>query len=94
MTFQDALNEVIANKVVVSRRIYYHAHDYGDYNKPWSQWLRIRLDDDPVSSDALIYFETRNFDETTQEWIGEWGEDNISQADIQAHDWEVVRVLP
>lgn len=46
MTFNEAINEVIYNNNIVWRQAYYHEHDYGDYDRPWSEWKRIRMEDD------------------------------------------------
>jgi hypothetical protein len=95
MTFIEAISEVLTNKTIVWRRAHEFEDDYDRPFKsqrpptPWSEWLRIRLDDDPTDFDALVFFETNNRDDVNGTWILEWKEDNISRADILAEDWEI-----
>jgi hypothetical protein len=62
----------------------------GKSPEPWSSWMRIRLDDDRVDFDALIYFESNNRDDTTGDWFMKWNEDQLSREDILATDWEFI----
>lgn len=94
MKFHDALIEVILNKRMVRRKIFQFEDDHfkskneGSDPIPWSVWMRIRLDDDSVDYDALVYFETRNRDDSPPKWHNTWTEDQVSRADILADDWE------
>lgn len=93
MTFNEAINEVIYNNNIVWRQAYYHEHDYGDYDRPWSEWKRIRMEDDDPPYEAIIYFESNNRDErqsTRGTWFLTWKEDNLTKADLLADDWEVI----
>lgn len=95
MNFQEALHEVITNGVVAYHRSYYceddHDRPYPDRSSatPWSIWMRIRLWDSDYDEEALVFFESNNYDETTGKWLLEWNEDQLSRADILAEDWEI-----
>lgn len=94
MTFQEALNEVITNDVIVWRKTHQFADDYDrprDQGKPrpWSEWTRVWLDDDTVDYDAIIYFETNNRDDINGTWFLTWSYTELTKADILATDWEI-----
>jgi hypothetical protein len=90
MTFNEAINTVILTGKTVWRRQHYHDHNYGDYTRPWSEWMRIRIEEDTVDFDALLFFETNYYDEVKKKWTLMWAEDNVSKADSIATDWKVV----
>jgi hypothetical protein len=92
MNFNDAMYEVVINKKIVRRKAFQFDQDNGDYDKPWSEWIRVRMDDDPVDFDALITFETRNHDDGTNPgWVPghTWQEESLSKADVLATNWEI-----
>jgi hypothetical protein len=96
MTFQEAINEVVHNNKTVWRKSMQFDDDYdrprnnGGDPTPWSEWKRIRMEEDHVDFDCLIYIEGNNQDDTTEYWFMEWTEDVLSKADILAEDWEIV----
>jgi hypothetical protein len=96
MTFHEALNEVITTGRMVWRKMHQFEDDYDrpypDQSPPtpWSIWLRIRLWDDNVDDDALVYFESNNRNDVDGSWFLDWKEDQISRADILASDWEII----
>lgn len=96
MNFQEALQTVITTKKIVWRKMHQFDDDYdrpknnNDPPTPWSVWLRIRIENDSsVAFDRLIFFETNNHDDVNNTWFLEWNEDNISEEDVMATDWEV-----
>jgi|WetSurSiteA1Bulk_404760.scaffolds.fasta_scaffold81415_3 hypothetical protein len=97
MTFNEALHEVITNDRVVWRKTLQFADNYDrpypdkSPPTPWSEWLRIRLeDDDDADFDAILFFEGNNLDDTSNTWFLEWTEQELTKADVLADDWEVV----
>lgn len=93
MNFNEALKEVVVNKKIVQRKAFQFDQDDGNYDRPWSEWIRIRMDDDPVDFEALIVIETRNHDDAPDSfgWVSgwEWAEDSLSKADVLSQDWEI-----
>ena len=95
MTFQEALHRVITEDIIVMRRMHQFKHDYDNPNSgPQSEWVRIRLEDDTIDFDALVFFECCSRDDNTNTWLTTWHEDQLSREDIQAIDWETSRQLP
>jgi hypothetical protein len=87
MTFQEALNEVVINNRVVIRRQF--TFDGRESNSgPWSEWLKIRMEDSHFPNDAVVFFEVNGFDEVEKAWLHAWEEYNVTKADILADDWE------
>jgi len=89
MTFQEALNEVITKDVIAVRKTHSFDGRESGCNSPWSEWIRIRLDDDYIDHDAFVYFEDNNQDDVTKKWYLEWTDATLSRADIQAADWRI-----
>lgn len=90
MTFYEALKRVVEDGATVQRCAFKHLSHHSDAGL-WSEWIRICLKEYPVSSDNVIYFESRHRSDIPQEWLGEWVEDAINVADVLATNWEVVR---
>ena len=89
MTFHEALQTVIKGGGKIAQRRAHHFDKGGYHDIEWSEWTRVRLDDSKVDFDALLFFETNNFDEENKLWLHEWSEDLLSRADILANDWEI-----
>jgi hypothetical protein len=87
MTFNDAIQHVIGGGMV--KRCYQESEDnYGSRSKPYSSWIRIRLDGEKHDDRSLLIIESANFDKRTDIQLGSWIEDFLSVADIKADDWE------
>ena len=90
MNFQEALNEVISSGKPVMRKSIPYDLDQNTGLRPWSLWVQISLDLSLVNS-KLLLFESREWDETKQDWVGEyWNKDQLSVDDVMADDWEIV----
>jgi hypothetical protein len=87
MTFYEALKKTIHEKKSFCRKVY-HFEKGGYHCTEWSMWIRMRLDDDAVDEDALVYFESNNLDEEQGYWTRNWSEDQLSRADVMATDWQ------
>jgi hypothetical protein len=89
MTFIEALNEVVSNNKVVQRKMHeFSGRESGKNCGPWSSWIRMRMEDDVVPFDALVFIETNNHDDRDFHWVANWSNDDLSKEDILATDWE------
>jgi hypothetical protein len=92
MNFRNAINLVVYDNQTVTRKGFQHPHSYDGNDDPWSEWIRIRVEDDLVDREALIFIETNSYDDVNQKWFSsEWREDNLNKEDVLADDWELVK---
>ena len=91
MNFFDALNRVINEDVIVGRKCFnFDGAESECPGCPWSEWKRIRMEEDHDDFDSIIFIEENNWEETDKRWILEWSESILSKADIQADNWKIM----
>jgi hypothetical protein len=86
MTFAEALNEVITQNKIVQRKAYDHADAMCG---AWSEWVRMRLEENPRPLYAYLHIESNNHDDKDFYWTQDWTSSVLSKEDILAIDWEL-----